>query len=414
MPSRRPPRPDRDPTAAPGPYVAVQLAPVALIQAAWRVQPETRTVPLVIASDTRVILAVGPGADGVHPGQSLTQARLLAPDLVVAPPDGVTANLLYDDLLRLLTGVSPVVEDTDRGQGVALLDAHGCAALWGWGEDGWTGYPLAHDVRVAATAQSLSVRAGCAHTPFLARLLCSTARPGTVVAPSPPEATAVMHALSLGDPALGLSAPLVSTLDVLGLRTVHDLLRLSHAAVVERCGPEAGLLWRRLAGETVVPLRRWTPPAIIVLDRTEIACANTLVLDALTDEMCLDLHRRLAASGHAVAELTLRLTLESDAQHVRYSRHWPPLHAAASLQCAVRDLRERCPVAAAVTAVTIQASALQAPATRQSSLWTAESERRGERLAAVLDAYARKTGAGLAKRWRADPLSPDGWTREEA
>jgi len=98
-----------------GPYVAIQLAPDALVQAAWKTQPETRTAPLIVGGNRGVmrVRAVSPEAVGVRPGQTLAQARLVCSDLRVVPPDPVAARLLYDDLLRTLSTVSPIVEDTN-------------------------------------------------------------------------------------------------------------------------------------------------------------------------------------------------------------------------------------------------------------------------------------------------------------
>ncbi len=397
-----------------GPYVAVQLAPDALVQAAWHAQPETRTTPLVVAGDKSVMRAVSPDAVGVRPGQTLAQARLVCSDLLVVPPDTVAARLLYDDLLRTLSTVSPVVEETDPAQGLAILDARGCAALWGCREDVWTGDALARGVCATLTAHGIGVRAGCGPSPLVARLVCAQAQPGAVIALVPAEAETCIRRLALDDPALGLTTPVVSALQDVGVRVVANFLRLSYAAVVERCGPEAGTLHRQLAGLDIRPLRRWTAPLALVLHRTVDDCASALVVDAILSEMCADLQARLATAGQAVATITLRMTLDGDRQQIQQSRHWPALHTLVPLRQAALALRARCSIDAAVTAIEIRATDVQSPAARQEGLWTAASDRKRERLTGILTAYARTTGTPLQKRWRRDALTLDGWICEDA
>lgn len=397
-----------------GPYVAVQLAPDALVQAAWHTQPETRTAPLVVAGDKGVMRAVSPDAVGVYPGQTLAQARLVGPDLLVVPPDTVAARLLYDDLLRTLSTVSPIVEETDPVQGLAVLDAQGCAALWGCREDIWTGAALARGVCATLLANGIGVRAGCGPSPLVARLVCAQAQPGAVIAPAPAEAETCIRRLPLDDPALGLPTPVVSALRDVGVRVVADFLRLSYAAVVERCGSEAGTLHRQLAGLDIRPLRRWTPPVALVLHRTVDDCASALVVDAILGEMCADLQTRLSTAGQAVATITLRMTLDGDRQQIQQSRHWPALHTLVPLQHAVRTLWARCSIDAAVTAIEIRATDVRTPVAHQEGLWTAATDRKRERLAGILTAYEQTTGTPLQKRWRRDALTLDGWTREDA
>jgi len=397
-----------------GPYVAIQLAPDALVQAAWQTQPETRAAPLIVAGDRGVMRAVSPEAVGVRPGQTLAQARLVGSDLRVVSPDPVAARLLYDDLLRTLSTVSPIVQDTDPAQGLAVLDAHGCAALWGCREDGWTGDALARGVCATLTANGIGVRAGCGPSPLVARLVCAQTQPGAVRALAPAEAKTCIGRLPLGDPALGLPAPVVSALQDVGVRRVADFLRLSYAAVVERWGVEVGMLHRQLAGRDSRPLRRWTAAPALVLHRTVDDCASALVVDAILNEMCADLQTRLATAAQAVATITLRMTLDGERRQIQQSRHWPALHTLVPLRQAVLALRARCSIDAAVTAIEIRATDVQPPVARQEGLWTAATDRKRERLAGILTAYAQTTGTPLQKRWRRDALTRDGWTCEDA
>lgn len=396
-----------------GPYVAVQLAPDAAIQAAWQAHPQTRTAPLAIARDTGSLLAASPHAAGVRPGHTRAQARLLCPDLVVVPPDTVAASLLYDDLLRLLSHFSPTMERTDPDHGLVLLDAQGCAALWGHSEAGWIGAPLAAGAIAAARDHGLHVRVGCAGTPFFSRLLCAASRPGVTLALSPAEAVAYVRRLPLSERALGLPVPVVATLEDVGIRLVSDFLGLSHTAVALRFGPAVGLLYQHLAGADARPLRRWTPPAEIVLSRLVDDCENTLVLGAIIEAMCVDLHGRLVTDGHAAGTLTLRLALASGQGCVQQRHYAPALEALVSLRQAVHALRERCSIDAAVTTMEVRASNLYAQGARQEGLWTVTADRKRERLHTVLAAYGHRTGAPIVKRWHRDPHSPDGWTRDE-
>jgi len=229
-----------------------------------------------------------------------------------------------------------------------VLDAHGCAALWGCREDGWTGDALARGVCATLTANGIGVRAGCGPSPLVARLVCAQTQPGAVRALAPAEAETCIRRLPLGDPALGLPAPVVSALHDVGVRRVADFLRLSYAAVVERWGAEAGTLHRQLADLDIRPLRRWTAAPALVLHRTVDDCASALVVDAILGEMCADLQTRLATAAQAAVTVTLRVTLDGDRQQIQQSRHWPALHTLVPLRQAVLALRARCSIDAAV------------------------------------------------------------------
>jgi len=421
-PSRRRP-PARPATGLwetrPGPFVAVELAPHALVQVAWRAAPALRAVPLAIARPGGPLLAACPRAIGmgVLAGQTVTQARLRCPALVVRPPDDAGAALLYEALLRALLEISPLVEDTDPDAGAALLDARGLAALYGEDEASWDGRAVAGAARRLLAGSGLAVRTGAGPTRLVARALTRQMGRDGPRAVSAGEVGAYLEALPLTEPALGLAPRTLRALADLGLATAGALTALPEAAVAVRFGPTLVAARRALAPRDDAPPRRWTPPDEISVARHLGAVEDAAILDAALDALCARLHDLLAARGRSLAALTLLLSCDDGAEHARQAYPWPPLQGTGALAAAARELRACCPITAPVEAIELRAARLCAPDAVQYGWADDEPERRRARLVAVLDARARawgSQGSHPLQRWRRDPLAPEGWTRGDA
>ncbi len=214
-------RRDEGPTV--GPLVAVEIHPEPLLQAAWRARPALRGTPLVVAlaSGGRVV-AVCPLATGtgVVRGQSVAQARLRCPTLVVVPPDPLAAALLYAEMLHALAAFSPIVEaaDADADAGVAYLDTHGLAALWGMDPVRWDGGVVARAIVRALATRGIDARAGAGPTRVVARALARRMDAGEPHALGGDAAMAFLRALPLDDPALGLTPASIAALRDSGSR----------------------------------------------------------------------------------------------------------------------------------------------------------------------------------------------------
>jgi nucleotidyltransferase/DNA polymerase involved in DNA repair len=399
-------------TPASGPIVAIACTPVPLVQAWWRADPTLRTMPLVIAPPERPILAVCPLARevGIQPGQQLAQARLRCPGLQIRPPEPEAALALYERLLDALAGCSPVIEAADPVAGVAYLDARGLSRLWG---------DLPGVARVALRAAAgggLHARAGIGPTRLVALALARRAAGG---ADAPvllgDEVSAFLRDLPLGDGALGLSPAVVQMLQELGVTTAGTLAGLPQAGLALRFPSEVLAVWRAARGLAEPPLRPWTPPErLAVGHRVEEGLEDWTIVEAVLRQLAARLSRQLRARAHVTATLTLSLRCTDGAEHLRRARHWPPVQAEPALTAAALDLLGGCRPGTQIEAIELQATDFAAPDAIQQTLWgDAARDRRGERLAAVLQTQARRHGRSMLRRWRPDPLAAEGWTCEE-
>jgi len=393
--------------------IAIQLDPPALLQAAWRATPALRDGPLAIADPGGGgrILAACPRADaaGVTAGHTIAQARLRCPALALAPPDEAAARALSEDLLHILSTLSPLIEATDPTRGHATLDARGLASLWGAREDNWDGAPVARAAVAALARHGLRARAGSGPTGLAAHLLCAHAPDGALTL-SLAERDRALRSVALTAPALALDVATTRALGEVGVATVGALLDLPAAAVADRFGPALHATCRRLTGPDDRPLTRWTPPPCHGVARRLDGVDDSAVVDAVLRDLCAQLQARLQADGLAAATLTVRLLCEDGACRTGQTRCWPPLQTAQSLAQAARTVRETCPVTAPLTEIAVQASDLCPPETHQQGLFLDARDRRRQRLAALAAAHQRRHGSPLFGRWRPDALSDDGWT----
>ncbi len=245
-----------------GPLVAVMLHPAPLIQTAWRARPALRGAPLAAAPAGGRVASACPLAEsvGVADGQSVAQARLRCPTLAVVPPDPMAAALLYDELLYTLVAFSPVVEAADADAGMAYLDAHGLAALWGVDPTRWDGSAVARAIVDALATRGIDVRAGAGPTRVVARALARRMEAGEPRALGSDAAMAFLRALPLADPALGLTPAAVAALRDLGITTAGALAALPEAGVSLRFSDDVRAAWRVAAGADEPPLDAAGPP----------------------------------------------------------------------------------------------------------------------------------------------------------
>lgn len=224
-----------------------------------RVAPPPPDLPLItVARDgqKRVLAGVDQAAmaAGLHPGMTVTHARMLLPAL-----HAVDAEPLHDqeDLAKLaawaVARYSPLVA-IDPPNGL-IIDATGCAHLFG-GER-----PMLDDLLGRLAAMGLQARAaiadtiGCAHA--LVRFRQSDA---THVVPAGSQRIALA---SLPIAALRLEDGVVARLARVGLKRIDHLYSMPRAPLTRRFGRE---LLRRLdqaLGDAHEPILPITPPEFI-------------------------------------------------------------------------------------------------------------------------------------------------------
>jgi len=405
--SRRP-APAVAPPRLPSPLslVAVVLAPPPPVQAVWWTVPGSRTTPLAVAAPSGPVLAACPlaVAAGVAAGHSAAQARLRLPAVRIVPPDRAAAALLWEETLRALATVSPVVEAADPAGGVAYLDARGLDGVWG------DAAAVARQALHALAGEGIGARAGVGPGRLAAQAMAwdmPASGPRTLEGDAARQA---VDALPIDTPVLGLSARATLRLREVGVTTAGTLGRLPAAAVGLRFGAEGQEAWERVTGRPEPPLRPWSPPeTLMVVRRDDDGGTDALALQGLVVAMGADLATGLAAGGQAAALLTLRLTCADGGRLVRSRERHPPLQASETMTATARDLLAALRPGAPVTEVALTAGDLCVPPTHQQGLWDDGRGRPAARLTTVLAAHERRYGRGGLQRLQRDPTATDGW-----
>ncbi len=325
--SRRP-SPDASPPRPPSPpsLVAVVLTPPPLVQAVWWAVPGSAATPLAVAEPGGPMLAVCPlvAAAGAVAGQSVAQARLRCPAARIVPPDHAAAALLWEEALRALTTVSPVVEAADPVAGVAYLDARGLDGLWG------EAAAVARQALRALAAQGIGARAGAGPGRLVAQALARDRPASGPRALEGDAARQAVDALPIDAPVLGLSAMAALRLREVGVTTAGALGRLPAVAVGLRFGAEGLAAWERVTGRPEPPLHPWSPPeTLTAVRRADEGSTDALVLQDLVAALGAELAAQLAARpGRRPADA---------APDLRRRRPPRPLPCASTAAAGVRD-----------------------------------------------------------------------------
>ena len=253
------------------------------------------------AAEQRVVLtAVNRHAEhaGLRPGMALSDARAILPTLIALPADPAGDNKALAALAGWCSRFSPFVAIDPSGAGGAIggsalwLDATGCAHLFG-GEDTMLGSIVGR-----LEALGYASRAAIADTPGAAWAAARYAS-GNRVLRMPQGAT--RDALApLPTAALRLAPATVAGLNMMGLRTIDDLLKLPRGVLAARFGGQIAQRLDAALGHTFEPISP-EPPTLSYSARAmfaePIARAEDIaaVLERLMAQLCDVLDR--AAMG---------------------------------------------------------------------------------------------------------------------
>lgn len=260
---------------------------------------------MVGAGATRRLVAVNRAAAavGAKVGQTVADARAMAPALRLFPADPAADRALLADLALACLCYTPwsavddsVAVDAGPGTGGLWLDISGCAHLLG-GER-----PLLRDLLRRLRRYGLAARAAVADTPGAA---WAWARFGDPAKPCLASGDFASLA-ALPAAALRLSPDTVAGLGRLGLKTVGDIAGLPPAGLTARFGDGPV---RRLAGmrgrveEPVSPCRPVAQPRSCLRFTEPIALAGDV--EAAARQLLADLCRDLGIRRLGVRRLDL-------------------------------------------------------------------------------------------------------------
>ncbi len=286
--------------------VAIPLFPLA---ARLRSEPELAREALVVVEGNGHAARVIAGTRlartaGVRPGQTLTQARALAPKLIARPRDGECERTAQEALLEVAEGFSPRIEDA--GEGIAYLEIDGLERRFP-GADGEL--DLGRSLLLAIEGTGLAARVGIASGKLVSRIAAGLPE-SPVIVPGGGEA-AFLAPLPLER--LAPEVKIATTLDRWGVHSIGDLARLPTARVASRLGRVGSDLQATARGDDPHPLIPREPPPTfregMALEWPLVALEPFLFVGhAALDRLC----GRLEARGLACRRLELELRLEPE------------------------------------------------------------------------------------------------------
>ena len=238
---------------------------------------------------------------GLTCGMSLADARAIVPGIATMPRDGERDASFLRSLGRWAQRFTPKVmaEPDDGADGTLVLDASGCAHLFG-GEAG-----LLRELEDGFARFGLTVRIGIADTRGGAWALARFGG-GERIAP-PGQTRAAIDPLPAA--ALGLPEKSCTDLARLGLKTVRDVAALPRASIAKRFGVETVQRIDRTLGieaDPMIAMDQVAPHAVRLslpepVDTTD---AVSGMLDRLLARLCERLERE--GLGARQLELTVR------------------------------------------------------------------------------------------------------------
>ncbi|RYY39056.1 MAG: DNA polymerase Y family protein [Chitinophagaceae bacterium] len=254
-----------------------------------RKQPELKAVPFVLrvqSGNRSLVTAACPRAQraGVRAGMLLADARALQPELHILDDKPALGTQLLDRIAEWCIRFTPVAA-SNLPDGI-LLDATGCAHLWG-GEERYL-----QEITRRLLDRSYTVRAAMAGTIGAAWAMARYGKGAPIALPAQQRACL----LPLPVPALRLEEALTQRLYKLGLRYVKDLDALPRAALRRRFGTQLLQRMRQAMGEEeeflqpfypLEPYSERLPCVEPIVTRTGIEIA----LKQLLEKLCARLQR---------------------------------------------------------------------------------------------------------------------------
>ena len=267
-------------------------------------RPELRGRPLVVGGERRsVVLSATYEARalGVRAAMPMAQARALCPGAVVVPPRHDRYRALSAEVMAVLAGVTPVLEQVSVDE--AFLDVSGARRRLG------PPALIAGELRTRIrSAVGLPASVGIASTKLVAKLASAQAKPDGVLL-VPREATVpFLHSLPVG--ALwGVGEVTGERLRGRGVRTVEELARLPVASLERMLGRAAGRRLHDLAwGRDPRPVEPTRVERSVGAERTfDQDVGDRAVLEAVLLEQSDRVATRMRRTGVRARTVALRL-----------------------------------------------------------------------------------------------------------
>lgn len=270
--------------------------------------PDSPVACWAMAGNRRIIESISPAAAaaGLHPGQPVSDAQAILPDVVLLPADPRADRACLDRLAGWALGMTPLVSVDPPD--CLLLDMTGVPYRPPQGSAG-SGPDAAEAALIAATARRLAARGFTAAmaisgNPALALAMARTGHGNPVTSPSAEAGPGDIPLASLRLPAAQLAA-----LHRLGLRQLRDAAVLPRGPLALRFGEAMAGRLDAMAGRRRVPLQSVRPPVefALHLDFPEPLLLRDMVEEAIR-RLLHGLQARLAAAGQGTRGILVRAT----------------------------------------------------------------------------------------------------------
>ena len=369
--------------------------------------PELRGRPVAIGEPppgANTILDCSPeaAAAGVRAGMPLRDARTIAPDLVLLPPDPAYYGRASDALLDAIEDAEPQVEPGADG-----MDGTAFAALDPGADLEAEQQAAARLVQAVRTGAGIDATVGTGEGKFIAWLAATVSAPGeTAVVPQGQEQAFVAP---LSTSFLPVSYETQRRLTLYALHTIGDVAALEIGPLQAQFGREGRRLWDLARGIDRTPfLARPRVEPVAGTLAMPAATVNSAALLIATQQLVGRLLARPSMRYRLVRQLRLRLALLGGGSWERVLTLREPAGDETSLLFVLRKLIEPLQLAAPVEEMALEFIGLTGETGKQRSLLFAEQARRRAQLIATLRQLKARFG-GEAQVERVVEVEP--WSR---
>ena len=336
-------------------------------------------------------------AQGVRVGMSLRQALGLCPGASFLPPDLPRYGDAFDQILRGLETVSPLVETASLG----------CAFIGLYGLEGHyrdemaLGDALAQAVR---RASGLMPSVGLAEGKFTARVAATVSAPGEVCLVSKGQERKFLAPIDVS--LLPCSRDTRRHLELFGLRTLGELASLPLGGVEAQFGPEGKRTWELAQGIDREPLRPLKREESIedrlsfyapLLSREALVTAGRELLSRLLGQPSM--------RGRTARRMTLRALLSDGRSWEKVITFREATADREQMLCVLKTAIEAAPLTAPIEEVSIGLSGLAGETGKQQGFFSGNGRQHCQVAESIRQLKARYGRSPVAQVVEMEPWS---------
>jgi nucleotidyltransferase/DNA polymerase involved in DNA repair len=334
---------------------------------------------------------------GVRVGMPLRQALGLCPSASFLPPDLPRYGDAFDQIVRALETMSPLVDPASLGCAFIGLDGPNGH----YRDEMALGDMLAQAIR---RASGLMPSIGLAHGKFTARVAATVSASGEVCLVPKEQERRFLAPIDVS--LLPCSGDILRRLELFGLRTMGGLAALSLGAVQAQFGSEGRRIWELAQGidkEPLRPLRREESIRehlafyVPLISREALAIASRQLLTRLL--------RQPAMNGRAARRMALRALLSDGRCWERAIVFREATADEEEMLCVLKTAIEAAPLTAPIEELTVELSGFAGERGKQEGFFSGGRRRQPQIAEAVRQLKARYGRSPVAQVVEVEPWS---------